>query len=91
MINFCGIVDYHSEFCSTQKLRYITIENPYLFAFMDHNTPHSHADTICDPLWINHPFAAFVKTEINTPSENTFVADQNGTFIFSIGLSCAKL
>ena len=28
---------------------------------------------------------------LNTPSENTFIADQNGTFIFSIGLSCAKL
>ena len=26
----------------------------------------------------------FVKTEINTPSESTFIADQNGTFIFSM-------
>jgi len=33
----------------------------------------------------------FVEIEINTPSESTFIADQNGTFIFSIGLSCAKL
>ena len=33
----------------------------------------------------------FVETEINTPSERTFIADHNGTFIFSIGLSCAKL
>ena len=33
----------------------------------------------------------FVETEINTPSESTFIADHNGTFIFSIGLSCAKL
>ena len=33
----------------------------------------------------------FVETEINTPSERTFIADQNGAFIFSIGLSCAKL
>ena len=45
----------------------------------------------CDPLWINHPFAAFVETEINTSSESTFIGDQNGTFILSIGLSCAKL
>jgi len=29
----------------------------------------------------------FVKTEINTPSERTFIADHNGAFIFSIGLS----
>jgi len=33
----------------------------------------------------------FVETEINTPSERTFIADHNGAFIFSIGLSCAKL
>ena len=33
----------------------------------------------------------FFETEINTPSESTFIADHNGTFIFSIGLSCAKL
>jgi len=33
----------------------------------------------------------FVETEINTPSESTFIADHNGTFIFSIRLSCAKL
>jgi len=33
----------------------------------------------------------FVETEINTPSESTFIADHNGTFIFWIGLSCAKL
>jgi len=30
------------------------------------------------------------KTEINTPPESKFIADQNGTFIFSIGLPCAK-
>jgi len=29
--------------------------------------------------------------EIITPSERTFIADQNGTFISSIGLSYAKL
>jgi len=33
----------------------------------------------------------FVETEINTPSERTFIADHNGAFIISIGLSCAKL
>ena len=33
----------------------------------------------------------FVETEINTPSESTFIADHKRTFIFSIGLSCAKL
>jgi len=33
----------------------------------------------------------FVETEIITPSESTFIADHNGTFTFSIGLSCAKL
>ena len=31
------------------------------------------------------------ETEFNTPSESKFIADQNGTFIFSIGLPCAKL
>jgi len=33
----------------------------------------------------------FVETEINTPSERTFIADHNGAFNFSIRLSCAKL
>ena len=33
----------------------------------------------------------FVETEINTPSERTFIADHNGALIFSIGLSYAKL
>jgi len=33
----------------------------------------------------------FVETEIDTPPENSFIADQNGTLIFSIRLSCAKL
>ena len=33
----------------------------------------------------------FVETRINTPSESAFIDDHNGTFIFSIGLSCAKL
>ena len=31
------------------------------------------------------------KTEINTPPERKFIADQNGTFIFSIGLPCDKV
>ena len=31
------------------------------------------------------------ETEINTPPESKLIADQNGTFIFSIGLSCGKL
>jgi len=39
----------------------------------------------------SHTKYYFVETEINTPPENTFIADQNGTFIFSIRLSCAKL
>ena len=26
------------------------------------------------------------ETEINTPPESKFIADQNGTFIFSIGI-----
>jgi len=39
----------------------------------------------------NTHWSHFVETEINAPSENTFIANQNGTFTFSIGLSCAKL
>jgi len=31
------------------------------------------------------------ETEINMPPESKFIADHNGTFIFSIGLPCAKL
>ena len=43
---------------------------------------------ICD--WLCHS-PHFVEPEINTPPESKFIADQNGTFILSMGLSCAKL
>ena len=46
---------------------------------------------LCDSLGVNHPFTSFVKTEINTPSQSTFIADHNSNFIFFIVLSCAKL